>query len=290
MADNERQSPRTAIRKWLQVSESRLTTKPADAPQEQHNNERGSRHRKERYRTKRHPVETENQHNEGADRIQHRHSKSATRQKDTLEKTTLANPLQAQCKNPIKDSAVESNRPGLAERLGLHAPFRTFKEYSDSDIPGTQCRPRKRRRTMSSSSSCLETAAANDFSDGDHDRPSHPMTLRSAKIRLVQGDRSADISSPASQGSEIMLSSPEKLLKSYERRPRHKTRSDRYEFKGNDGHGTKAKQTLKNDATQKKQKKKKKHKRKEKSGAALMHDFAARNVAPDRLTVSCLSW
>ena len=80
----------------------------------------------------------------------------------------------------------------------------------------------------------------------------------------------------------MMILSPEKL--SYERRPRHKTRQDRYELKGNNKDSEKMKQATKKDRGEKKQKK---HKRKEKSGTALMHDFAAQNVAHDRLTVSC---
>ena len=77
--------------------------------------------------------------------------------------------------------------------------------------------------------------------------------------------------------------SPEKPAKTYERRSRHKTREDRYEVKQGKTHKEENKQELK-----KKNKKQGKRKRKEKSGAALMSSFSAKNIARDRLTVSFL--
>lgn len=67
---------------------------------------------------------------------------------------------------------------------------------------------------------------------------------------------------------------------SYERKKRHKTREDRYELKQDkkDRKETEARKKTAN-------KKKEKHKRRAVSGTALMQDFSAKNVAPDRLTV-----
>ena len=70
----------------------------------------------------------------------------------------------------------------------------------------------------------------------------------------------------------------------YERRPRHKTKADKYEIK-QDGN----KSTKKREKKEKKtsaSKRDKRPKRKERSGDALVHTFSAPNVAQDRLTVS----
>ena len=275
MSDSDRQSPRVAIRNWLQATDSRLHAKPTDALPEGGNIERGSRHHVRRHHTKRHRSDTKDQHGEEAGRKRPRHDNSGL------------NSRQAQTQPHSKEnSAVKSEGLGLAERLGLHAPFRTFKDYSDNSIPDVEGRPRERQLIRSSTSSYLEPAAAIDLSDNGHDRLSHTTIRRTANERPALGDRGKNTSSTASQGSETPLPSPEKPLKSYERRPRHRTRQDRYELKDSHRDSVKTLKTAKKDRGERTQKKHK-HKRKEKSGAALMHDFAAQNVAHDRLTVSC---
>lgn len=285
MSNDERQSPRTAIRNWLQLTEKKLTAKPTNEFSEQQDIERRSRHHSRRHRPTRYPSEIKDQRDEAAGRKHQRHNNSGTRQKRVTDEVLPVNSHQAQSQIYLnKDAAGNSEGLGLAERLGLHAPFRTFKDRSDHDILDVRSHSRKRRRSRSSTSSYLEPAAANDLLDKHQDDPSHATVLRTASAEPALGDRVKKSSPTASQGSEMMLLSPEKLLKSYERRPRHKTRQDRYELKGNNKDSEKMKQARKKDRGEKKQKK---HKRKEKSGTALMHDFAAQNVAHDRLTVSC---
>ena len=65
-------------------------------------------------------------------------------------------------------------------------------------------------------------------------------------------------------------------------RSRHRTRKDRYELKEVKEAKKRKKKKKKNEDPSKKERKRK---RKEKSGAALMHDFRAKNVAHDSLTV-----
>ena len=275
MSDSDRQSPRAAIRNWLQATDSKLNAKPTDALPKGQDIERPSRHHVRRHHTKRHRSETKDQHAEEAGRKRPRHDNSGL------------NSRQAQTRlHSQENTAEKSEGLGLAERLGLHAPFRTFKDHSDNSIPDVGGRPPKRRRIRSSTSSYLEPAATNDLSDNCHDRLDYSAILRTANERPALGDRGKNTSSTASQGSETLLPSPEKLLKSFERRPRHKTRQDRYELKDSHRDSVKTLKTAKKDRGEKPQKKHK-HKRKEKSGAALMHDFAAQNVAHDRLTVSC---
>lgn len=99
-----------------------------------------------------------------------------------------------------------------------------------------------------------------------------------AKRRKCQErHESVDVSSP----SDATIALPEKPLKTYERRPRHKTREDHYELKEN-----KKRAAAKADEKAAPRKSKKSRKRKEKSGAALMHGFSAACVDSDRLTVS----
>ena len=273
MSDAERQSPRTAIRKWLQVTDNKSTARPANALPELQNIQRRSKHRSRQHYITRYPPETEHQHDKAAGRNNPKYNKSGTRQKHVVAKTHLVNSPQAQ----PADGLV------LAERLGLHPPFRTFKDHSDGSTPKVQNRARKRKRSWSSSGSYLEPAAFSDL-DNDDDRPSHATILHTVSTRPALGDRGNNSSHTTSQGSEMVDPSPEKKLNPYERRPRHKTRIDRYELKENIRHGTKTKQDAKKNSGQKKPKK---HRRKEKSGAALMHDFTAQNVAHNRLTVSC---
>ena len=283
MSDAERQSPRTAIRKWLQLTDNKSTAKPADAFPEPRNVERNSKHRSGRHHRTRHTAETEDQQDEVAGREHRRHSKSGSRQKHVTDETIFLNSRQAQPhKYPEENAAVNPDGLGLAERMGLHAPFRTFKDHSDDNIHEAQIGSRKRRCNRSSTSSYLEPAAANDLSDNDHDRPNHATKLRTI-TRPTLNNRGKNNSPTASHGSGMMLPSPKKLLKSYERRPRHKTRPDRYELKENGRQSRDTKQDAKKDPEKKKRKK---QQRKEKTGAALMHGFAAQNVAHDRLTVS----
>lgn len=282
MSGAERQSPRTAIRKWLQLTDNTSAAKPADALPEQQNIEQTSRHHPRRHRRTRHTAETEDQQDEDAGREHRRHSKSGSRQKHVTDETLFLNSRQAQPRKYSKENAViNPDGLGLAERMGLHAPFRTFKDHSDDNIHEAQIGPRKRRCNRSSTSSYLEPAAANDLSDNGHDRPNH-----TTKLRTITGpslnNRGRNNSPTASHDSE-MLPSPKKLLNSYERRPRHKTRPDRYELKEN---GRQRKDTKQDAKKYPEKKKRKKHQRKEKTGAALMHDFAAQNVAHGRLTVS----
>ena len=285
MSDDERQSPRTAIRTWLHDTDSKSNAKPTDATRERQNNMRGSKHHSGRRHKTKYPSKIRDRQFVHPVPKHQRHSKSGIQHEGATDEDFLVQPVHVQSQQRSgENTTANSNSLGLAERLGLQAPFRTFRVHSDDDIPDIQTRSRKRRRSRSSTTSYLEPAAANDLSDNDYD-PSHHATIpRSANRRPAPGNGRKHSSPTSSQGSGMILPSPEKLLKSYERRPRRKTRLDRYEIKGDNGHSEKTRQSAKKDREEKKHKK---HKRKEKSGAALMHDFAAKNVTNDRLTVSC---
>ena len=289
MSSAERQSPRKAIREWLLTTNNKPTAKPANVYPEQQEIEPRSTHHSKRHHRTRYPPEVVSQHEDIAGRKHQRGIESGIQQKSVLGKARPVYSQRAQPKIDLKeDSTVNSSGLGFAEQLGLHAPFRTFKDHSDYDISEVQDRPRKRRHRTSSTSSYLEPAAASDVSDTASGHPGHGTTQHAAHSAPALGSRSKHNSPTACQGLES-LPSPEKLLKSYERRPRRKTRKDHYELKGVDRDSGKTKKAVRKDRAVGKDrvvKKQKKHKRKEKSGATLMHDFTAENVAHERLTVS----
>ena len=286
MSNAERQSPGKAIREWLLDTNNKSTAKPANIYPEQQEIEPRSRHHSRRHHRTRYPPEVVGQHRDTAGRKHQIDTLSGDRHKSVSGKVRPVDSQRVQPKIDLKETtAVNSSGLGFAEQLGLHAPFRTFKDHSNQIISDVQDRPRKRRHSRSSSmSSYLEPAAANDVSDIASGHPGHLTMQRAAHGGPALGSRGKHNSPTADHGLEI-LPSPEKLLKSYERRPRRRTRQDHYELKGVDRDSGKVKKAVRKDRVVKEQKK---HKRKEKSGATLMHNFTAENVANDRLTVSVL--
>lgn len=147
------------------------------------------------------------------------------------------------------------------------------------DVAGSS---RKRKRSHPSVSSDLEPASfAADTEMGDNgcDRRKAPV---SPGLNAELDDSVSQFSPGTPDTSAIKRIPREKLSKDYERRSRHKTREDRYEVK--EVKETK-KQKRKKDVGAPKKERKRKGK---KSGAAVMHDFTAQNVAHDRLTVRLL--
>lgn len=167
---------------------------------------------------------------------------------------------------------------GLAERLGLHAPFRTF-----GDDDGTLDRPidapqrNAERRRTASTSSLLEPAVITV-------QPRRPPTPKQDVMGNEEKRKIDDMQGGSLDGSDdgSLTSGPSaKAAKTYKRRSRHKPREDKYDLK--QGAKTRERNKFKKDDAAGKQKKRK---RREKSGNTLMHEFAASNVAQDRLTVS----
>ncbi|MCJ1378168.1 hypothetical protein MMC17_001264 [Xylographa soralifera] len=135
-----------------------------------------------------------------------------------------------------------------------------------------------KRKRATSSSSYLEPAIVDEVTYTAHQigRESHSHN-RDAKAR--RNKRSLEIL--PSDISDVSLSqiasSPAKPSKTYERRSRYKTKEDRYELKDATAHIQAPKV--------KKRKKTTRPSRKEKTGSAVLHNFAADNVALDRLTL-----
>ncbi|KAL8848612.1 MAG: hypothetical protein Q9221_006386 [Calogaya cf. arnoldii] len=163
----------------------------------------------------------------------------------------------------------------VAEQLGLHAPFRSFASRSAG--PQTELRledhRRKRRRRSSSLASFLEPAFypnVNEEGDLDQDRDSLQPKKGQHQHQHTHIERSSRASS-ANIG---------RAAKTYERRPRHKTREDRYDLQKD-----KKPEKTKDVKSKAHDKPKKKRKGVQKSGAALMQNFSAGNIDTDRLTL-----
>lgn len=269
MSDVDRESPRAAIRKWIQNTENKSKLETSDPRPEQQKGEGRIRHRSEsrsgrRYRSVGHESGSKKQ---AHDELGGRHKPPKIRElqsKLIVEEPQRVNPRQKL--QFRKDPKPRPGEPGFAEHLELHAPFRNFKVQGDDpgiDVKTTSLR-RKRRHTTSSTSSYLEPAICNDISE-DHETE-RVITQNSGMLLPSQ------TASP----------SPKKPTKTYERRSRHKTREDRYELK--DSYNKEKRKKAAKKAGREKEPKDKK--RRDKLGAALMHEFKAQNVSHDRLTVS----
>ncbi|KAL9100744.1 MAG: hypothetical protein Q9163_003911 [Psora crenata] len=166
----------------------------------------------------------------------------------------------------------------LSAHAAMQAQSRdTAPDARFRDSGGSMYRSRKRRRSSSLQSTYLEPAPVVDL-------PRLPSNLspynrhheRDSSNREPAEDH---INPPSLAGRLNTPVTYSKAIKSYERRPRHKTRQDRYELK----QGIEAKECPSSKAGLQKRAKKQKHK--EKTGAALMHHFKAENVSDGRLTL-----
>lgn len=187
---------------------------------------------------------------------------------------------------PKSGEKCKSSDENLPRVLGLYAPFRSFgREKTDMDLNQDPSRSsRKRKRKHSSISSYLEPAT---FVVHPEVRDDGCGQTKAPGLHGLDADLgvSALRSSPDSADSLAIKSiSKEKLNKFYERRPRHKTRESRYEV----NQVKEAQKRKKKDENMPKKDRKRKRRCKEKSGATLMHNFTAQNIAHDRLTVSPL--
>ncbi|KAL6715826.1 hypothetical protein ACLMJK_006787 [Lecanora helva] len=178
--------------------------------------------------------------------------------------------------------AKEAGGGNLAERLGLHAPFRTFKDHGKDEQRNINSlkQPFKRRRRGSSTDSYLHFAIIDDTAELDRNNINAINQSRSKKGDFKRERTVANHSSNDLIASNLRTSTPEPI-KSYGRRKRHKTRNDHYDLKEHDG----TRQKRHSNGQDGSKKTHKPHKRREKSGAALLHDFAAENVTQDRLTL-----
>lgn len=287
MSDDQRDSPRAAIRNWLEHTDGNPKLRPATSPSESPERARKPRPRSEAVKEKQ-PLESRHQDHDG-NRSKHRlHRKRGDEsRRGTTNTVPRVQRVQSQtlCKQA---SEPKPGDPGFAEHLGLHAPFRNFKACSDdieADV-GDIARPRKRRRRRSSTSSYLEPAQVDGSIDNEHAYHDSGDEMETGKQQSRHHEIDSVSSSVPSQPSSVAEPLPKKPSASYERRSRRKTRADRYELK--ETTSDRRKKSAKKDRKDGQERRSKRQKHKEKSGAALMHGFTAQNVVHDRLTVRSL--
>ena len=135
---------------------------------------------------------------------------------------------------------------------------------------------RKRRKTEPRSESMIDEAAVEDLRSAHE----NPIATPEHRHRRANYKMLANREGPPQPDSvahvPVSLKSPP--IRPYQRRPRHKTREDRYDSKL-------SKEERKLLSSRNKNPPKAKRRNTKKSGDAIMHDFEARNVAQDRLTV-----
>lgn len=290
---DERESPRAAIRSWLHGAEIK-SPKPrqihADVRREQHQHGSRARHYSPGQGVRRKEIELQRaakyriQH---VDRCEDPNARSHGDDLEDLEHGTVRGATlkskKAQTHGHTKRHPIQRpNEPGLAEKLGLHAPFRTFRDRSEEEDVDLHAlsRPRKRKRRRSSTGSYLEPAEVQEPIDLER---CAGRSVKEAKNGVGRRRHPGSLPEHLSESSVATAPIQEKPTKSYVRRLRHKTRDDRYELK--EGHDARKKKTKLN-KEEGEDKKYKKHKRKAKMGAAIMDDFSAQNVSHNRLTVS----
>ena len=137
---------------------------------------------------------------------------------------------------------------------------------------------RKRKRNVPSTSSDIEPATFQNHAgfetNGCVNRSIYSASANNAELKETVRD------SNNSYPDDLSTHSCGRAGKTYGRKPRRKTREDRYDLKED--------KVIRKPRTQKKRhhSRERAEKRRKKSGSGMMHDFSAENVAPKRLTVS----
>ena len=274
MSDDERPSPRARISKWLlkandeidHTSARKHQTKLVNLKNEHRN--RASLHSEQ-------PTDPP-----GASRLakylanDNHDIASAHRQKrDLSQSRRLQVKIPSRVNGDQAEESTEISNPedcGIAKRLGLQGPFQAFGDEAGPSFCKTGNFAKRRRKALSSSSDLQPAVLIDVDADLQENKASHNVMINRDSLDL----------SHDSDHSTLLFDPPKKGGDTYERRPRHKTREDRYEVQ-------QPKERKKKVTTRTTEKAKPANRRRNriKSGGVLMHDFNAPNVQNDRLTV-----
>ena len=150
------------------------------------------------------------------------------------------------------------------------------KDPEGAHQPNDPAKQRKRHRS-SSTSSVLEPAVLDYVIDRDDENFQQDYTSRNHGRHAMRSNQERHRERPSSESGKSSESEATLVQgpRSYERRPRHKTKEDKYELK----HGNERKRPEKQKSSSRRQS------RNAKTGATLLHNFTAENVASKRLTV-----
>lgn len=276
MPSCSRLSPTAVIQNWLLHTEVGPQAERHASPSKEQRTSRG-KHRRHQHRN----VEAALlPHHSACPRIESRDCDEAHR-----EAGEHYNSIHHSChaydicqENLYLPASLEHGTSNLAQRLGLRTPFRTLNtnQKTSEAKEDAAISTAKRKRSLSSTGSYIRPKARQRFIEDKHLKCLNP-----ARHAAEPDENILQLSSHVRPSSAVAPNSLETNAKSYERKSRHKTREDHYTLKD-------ASKVTKHkvDEGEHLARKRGKGKRREKSGSALMHDFTARNVAFNRLTVS----
>lgn len=186
--------------------------------------------------------------------------------------------VQASRRSPREPGLDDENLP---QRLGLYAPFRSFgRQSNDMDVDqySIPALARKRKRNLPSASSDVEPAIFQAHTK----LKTHGRVQRSITSARVDTELEESVSDSDSALSKNV----------YERKPRRKTREDRYDlnqdiFVKNPSKRKRIRESHGGERDGKRRDRTRSDgKRRKKSGSTIMHEFVSKNIAPQRLTVS----
>lgn len=197
--------------------------------------------------------------------------------------------VQASRRSPWEPGLDDENLP---QRLGLYPPFRSFgRQSNDMDVDqySIPALARKRKRNFPSASSDVEPAIFQAHTKLKTNGNVH-RSITSARVdtELEESVSESDDASSVTIG---------------ERKPRRKTREDRYDLKQdiffkNPSKSKRIRESSHGGERDGKRRDRKRRdekrrdgersdgKRKKKSGSTIMHEFNSKNIAAPRLTVS----
>lgn len=144
----------------------------------------------------------------------------------------------------------------------------------DVDQHSIQASARKRKRNLPSASSDIEPAM---FQTHTKLKTSDCVRRRMTSASVDIAELKESVSGSNDGYSDVSTHSRRSSENIYRRKPRRKTREDRYDLKSVENPPKKPKNNHGRERD---------GKRRRKSGSAMMHEFFAENVAPTRLTVS----
>jgi hypothetical protein len=161
------------------------------------------------------------------------------------------------------------------------AHFRSFHEATHDAGDYLEIRRKRRRDSSSSDSSLLEPAVKLKLDQVIRGQVKPDISEEQEKPSPhLQKKRKTE---PSDEGTSVQFSNP---LETFEKRPRRKTRDDRYEPKKKMKKSEKPNEGKRSRTKGEKGDKKKAAK---KAGEDLMHNFSSNRIAQERLTVSiCL--
>lgn len=168
----------------------------------------------------------------------------------------------------------ERSRTAHAELPSSHTPLDT--------VNVSRLSKRKKKHDLSSDSSLLEAPIRPRSHQSKRDEP-RAVAVKQSEVQSSPARKKQRIATSDS-GLSGHLPIPVLPKETFERRPRHKTREDKYEPKKKEKKRNEA--SVDKSSSRKREKKNGRKKAAKKPGDELIQNFSSNNISQDRLTVS----